>query len=211
MLVSLKKTFSLYVRENIVLFVVIAILFFAGLITGILLVTSIPQDDLVSLSEYLDIFFDLFRDEQYLENSHHVFRFSITHNLAVVGILWLLGITMIGVPIVFIMVFLRGMALGFTIKFMFDYITMKGFIMTFVGILPQNIIFLPCFFISSVASISFSSLLIRNQFGRKPASLLPDFIHYTLLFAITGVGVILVSLIEAYVSPTFLKLILNYI
>ncbi|ACB85245.1 stage II sporulation protein M [Natranaerobius thermophilus] len=210
MLNSIKEILSLYIKYNFILFLIVLLLFLAGTATGVVTVNHIPQEQTSELEAYLDNFYQFVSNQNSLEY-YHVFLSSLSYNMTLLGILWLLGITMVGIPIIMILVFLRGIAFGFTIGFLIEKTSFMGALLALVSILPHNVLFVPCFFIISVAGISFSILLIRNQLGKKSISIIPELINYTLLFVIIGVGFVAGSLIEAYISPTFMRILLQYV
>ncbi len=206
---TIKNILYLYIRYNLVLFLLISFLFALGTITGIVTVNQLPQEQLNSLSNYLDNFITVISEQQSIEY-YNVFLSSLSYNSLLLGLIWILGITMVGIPVIVTLVFFRGLSFGFTVGFLIDSTAIKGVLLTLLAILPHNILFIPCFFMVSVASISFSLLLIKNQVKSKSISILPELMNYTLLFIIIGIGFVAGSLIEAYISPTFMRLLLEY-
>ncbi|OWZ83991.1 stage II sporulation protein M [Natranaerobius trueperi] len=210
MLVSVKEILSLYIKYNLILFLIVILLFMVGAIIGGFVVSGLSDDITSNLQSYLDNFYHFVSEDQSLDY-HQVFLSSLGYHITLLGIIWLLGITMIGIPVLLLLVFLRGVAFGFTMVFLLQQSSFQEVIMAMISILPHNLLFIPSFFIISVASISFSILLIKNQLRRKSIHLMPELINYTLLFVMIGVGFIAGSLIEAYISPTFMRIFLQYL
>lgn len=69
---------------------------------------------------------------------------------------------MIGLPIILLLLFLKGMVIGFTIGFFVQQMGWKGFLLSFVSVLPQNLIIIPIFIVVAVISVSFALQLIKN-------------------------------------------------
>jgi stage II sporulation protein M len=120
--------------------------------------------------------------------------------------IWFLGLTIIGVPLILAVVFLRGYALGFTIGFLVHQKGGAGIIMSILSILPQNIVYIPFLIIWSVIAVNFSAYLV----GRNPGgvSLGKALVNYSLLLAVFLAMFMTGAFIEAYLSPWFLSLIL---
>lgn len=120
--------------------------------------------------------------------------------------IWFLGLTIIGVPLILAVVFLRGYALGFTIGFLVHQKGGAGIIMSILSILPQNVVYIPFLIIWSVIAVNFSAYLVgRNSGG---ISLGRTLINYSLLLAVFLMVFMVGAFIEAYLSPWFLSLIL---
>ena len=76
--------------------------------------------------------------------------------------MWILGISIIGLPVIFIMVFLKGIVVGFTVGFLVNQMGINGFFLSFVSVLPQNILLIPAYLIMGTCAIAFSMRLIRQ-------------------------------------------------
>ncbi|MCG2963455.1 stage II sporulation protein M, partial [Escherichia coli] len=65
---------------------------------------------------------------------------------------------------VLILLFIKGMVIGFTVGFLVNRMGLSGFALSFVSVMPQNIFLIPAFLILTTASVAFSLKLIRQQF-----------------------------------------------
>jgi stage II sporulation protein M len=139
-----------------------------------------------------------------------MFNQSLSHYLKYIGFMWILGLSIIGLPIILILLFLKGVVVGFTVGFLVNQMGWHGLLLSFVSVLPQNLILVPAFIIVSAASVSFSLKMIRQQFLRKNSSpIMPQFVRYSLLVVAVGIALFAVSLFEAYVSPVLMKSVLG--
>ncbi len=118
---------------------------------------------------------------------------------------WFLGLTIIGMPIILGVVFLKGFSLGFTISFLVKEKAVSGVMISILSILPQNLVFIPLLIIWSVVGINFTIYIAKGRsMGGMPLS--KGFISYTVLLLVSLVIVLIGSLMEAYLSPWFLSL-----
>lgn len=75
---------------------------------------------------YLSQFFGQLSDGKQASSSD-MFGQSIFHNVKYLGLMWILGISVIGMPIIFIMIFLKGIVVGFTVGFLVNQMGISGF------------------------------------------------------------------------------------
>lgn len=61
-------------------------------------------------------------------------------------LLWFLGLTVIGFPLILAFVWFRGFSLGFTVSFLLHDRAGAGILITIMSILPQNLLFIYRFF-----------------------------------------------------------------
>ena len=93
-----------------------------------------------------------------------MFSQSVLHNFKYISVIWILGISIIGLPVILILLFLKGLVVGFTVGFLVNQMGWSGFLLSFVAILPQNIFIVPVFIIISVLAVSLSIKMISRLF-----------------------------------------------
>lgn len=138
--------------------------------------------------------------------SSAVFRQSAVNNLQIVLMVWVLGITIIGIPIVLLLVSLKGFIMGFSVGFLAEEMGMRGLLFSLVGILPQNLLVVPCIVAAGVISVAFSLALIKRKKARHKKSIASEFIAYSASMAVIILVMLAGALIEGYVSPALMKL-----
>ncbi|KAB7672871.1 stage II sporulation protein M [Bacillus sp. B1-b2] len=200
-----------HIREHSSIYMFIIVLFFMGVIFGAIVVNSISLSQKEDLYYYLSQFFGQVTNGQVAESKDLFFQ-SLSHNSKYIGFIWLLGISIIGLPIILILLFIKGMVVGFTVGFLVNQMGWHGFLLSFVSILPQNLIVIPIFIISATISVAFSFKMIRQQFMKKKGeSILPLFGRYTLLLFFAFIIIAVAAGIEAYISPFLMKTVLNMV
>ncbi|MFC3882801.1 stage II sporulation protein M [Bacillus songklensis] len=206
------KQFCLYhVRENSSIYLFATVLFLMGVIFGAIVVNSLNLEQKQDLYFYLNRFFGQVAGGQFV-SKHEMFQQSFFHNLKYLGFIWILGISVIGLPVVLVLLFLKGMMVGFTVGFLVNQMKLHGFLLSFVSVLPQNIFLIPAFIVISTVSISFSLKLIRQQFVKgvhDPIS--AAFLRYSMSIIWMFVFVLAASGFEAYMSPYLMKSVVIFI
>jgi stage II sporulation protein M len=198
-----------YFREHSSIFVFVVMLFLMGVIFGAIVVNSMSYSQKQDLFYYLSQFFGEVSNGKVAE-SNDLFLQSFFHNSKFIGLMWVLGISIIGLPIILILLFIKGMVVGFTVGFLVNQMSWKGFMLAFVSILPQNLIIIPVFIIMAVMSMSFSLLMIKKQFMKKYGQpIMPIFKRYIFAFIIAVLFISAASGIEAFLSPGLMKTIVH--
>lgn len=204
-----QNIFVSHFRENSSIYLFVIVLFLMGVIFGAIVVNSLSFTQKEDLFYYLTVFFGEVSDGK-VAASNDLFIQSLFHNIKFIGLMWILGISIIGLPVILILLFIKGMVVGFTVGFLVNQMAWDGFLLSFVSVLPQNFIIIPIFIIGASISVSFSLRMIRRQFMKKLGdSVLPLLGRYAIAFCVSILFLVAAAGIEAYVSPTLMKAIIN--
>lgn len=196
-------------KDNLVVYFFITILFISGVVFGALAVKALDEQRKLELIQYFKIFLNEFSKEQNLPG-YEVARQAIGNNIKISVLAWFFGLTILGMPLILIIAFTRGFVLGFTVGFLVYEMAWKGIVFSILAVLPHNLIAVPTIIILCVSGLSFSLILLRNKIFRKTSlKIKPQFWRYTLLFLIMMVFLIAAGLVEAYITPVFMRLMSN--
>lgn len=194
-----------HIQEHSSLYVFVSVLLLMGVVFGAILVNSLQASQKQDLYFYLSQFFGQVSKGEFA-NAGEMFRESYLSQLKYIGFIWILGISIIGLPLIFILLFLKGAVIGFTVGFLVSQLGWKGLLLALVAVLPQNLIIIPTFLVMTTIAAGFSLRMIRHQFIRKiNEPLLPFYIRYTCFFLIIGAILAIASGVEAYAAPVFMK------
>lgn len=192
-----------HIKANRWQYLLISIIFMAGLVSG-----SYRASDLdVSVKSHLLNLIDNYvrgSSQGDLAGSRLLF-FAFLNQAKTIVLVWFLGLTVIGMPLILGICFLKGFSLGFTIGFLVQERASEGILISLLAILPQNLLYIPLLLVWSVIAIKFSVYITG---GRHSSALSLG----KVLFAFTGQMLILLlvvltgALIEAYFSPWFIQL-----
>lgn len=197
-----------HIREYSSIYLFVVVLFLMGVIFGAVIVNSLSFTQKEDLFYYLSQFFGQAAKGE-VNAARDLFLQSFFHNSKFIGLIWILGISIIGLPIILIMLFIKGVTVGFTVGFLVNQMGWNGFLLSFVSILPQNLIIIPVFIIMAALSVMFSLRMIRNQFMKKISQpVLPLFFRYVFSFLGALIVVAGAAGIEALVSPALLKAVI---
>lgn len=194
-------------REKGRLYLLNLIILTAGIMTGAVSVKFLGHEALAELAGDFDAF--LAGSGQYAGSQAEVTRQALYNNLLLLGATGFLGLTVAGFPLILALVALRGFALGFTVAFLVQTRAFSGILMALLAVLPQNLVNIPVLLLAGVAAYSFSLDLVRGRrdplmpLGRRILLYLAFFLA---LAPVSASG----SLLEAYLSPRAIQLVMLY-
>ncbi|MBD1378701.1 stage II sporulation protein M [Metabacillus arenae] len=203
----IKKRIMDHVKDQSSIYLFVIVLFLMGVIFGAIIVNSMNFTQKEDLYFYLNRFFGQMAEGKVAE-SFDMFQQSFFHNLKYLGLMWVLGVSIIGLPIILIMLFIKGIVVGFTVGFLVNQMGWQGFILSFVSVLPQNLLLIPAFIIMSAVAVSFSLKMIRQLFikkGNVHQSPFQFFTRYAIVLIFISLITLVASGFEAYASPIIMK------
>lgn len=198
-----------YMKEYLPLYVFVAVLFVMGVVFGALMVNALSLEQKQDLADYLASFFHTVSQDTVDGGASLQQTFAM--HLKWTMLIFVLGLSVIGLPLILILDFLKGVLVGFTIGYLSGQLSWKGMMFALITVVPQNLIIIPAMIACSVTAISFSLYLIRNRLLQKKGSIKQPFYQYTGLTTALLVVVFGASLFEAYVSPPLMKWIVPMI
>lgn len=186
-----------YFKERLFLLALVAILFFMGVIFGVLAVGVLERDQTETLVNFIQQSFHTKIDF----HNHAYTRQTIVANIQTVFFLFFMGVSVIGVPLALLLIFTRGFILGFSIAFLFQNMGFKGFILVLTGVLPHNFLVIPALFLMLIAVIDCAAALTKIRFTRKPISIGPELVKCATITCIVLAFMIGAALVQSYISP----------
>ncbi|WP_150270852.1 stage II sporulation protein M [Paenibacillus tepidiphilus] len=193
------------VKEQTPLYIFVAVLFLVGVVFGALIVSALTLDQQQELGDYLGNFF-VTVDQQGLPAAPDTYWSIAALNLKWIGLIWILGLSVIGLPGILILDFLKGVLIGFTVGTLVSEFSWHGMLFALVSVAPHNLILIPVLLVSSAAAIAFSLLMIRSRvLGQRRMPITRPFTSYTLLTLGLAVLILAISGFEAWVTPAMMR------
>ncbi|MEG2935617.1 MAG: stage II sporulation protein M, partial [Clostridium sp.] len=185
------------------------ILFMAtGMIVGLYCVKYMQDVDKGSLINYITTISTSPKGE--IMATTKIFINTLKNNLPIIIGLWILGLTFIGAPIVLLINLYKGFSLGFTFSFFIFALKQKGVVLALLGVLPQNLIYVPCIIFLSVIALKGSVSGIKEKFSKKYVNgSYTNVRNYTMIYVITSVIMAAGFLIETFLTPIFINMVLK--
>lgn len=197
-----------YVKGNLGLYILLTALFIFGVVFGSLRVKAMPASQSQNIFDHVNAFVN--NVDSITIDSSEVFNITLANNLKTASILSIAGLSIIGVPLIFILIFFRGLSLGYATGFLIKQFGTKGIIFSLIAIFPQNIIIIPTLISIGVASLIFPrSILNSNKISAQSNSYL--ILGYFLLVLFFCLLLLIACLIESYISSNLIKFLAKYI
>ena len=184
---------------------IISILFFIGLIVGVLFINNTSDVKLEEINIYLN---DMVKKIKNYENIDFgsLFKQSVISNFIIIILLWFGASTIIGIPVVYGSLILKGFNIGYTISSIISCFGIgKGILISLSIMLLHNIVFIPAMFGASLSGVKLYQSIMKNK-DRNNIKL--EILRHTLFCMVMFILMILSSIIEVYVSTNiFIKLL----
>lgn len=199
------RNLRLMMKEQTPLYIFVGVLFLVGVVFGALIVSALTMDQQQELGDYLGNFF-ITVDQQGLSATTDSYWSIATLNLKWIGLIWILGLSVIGLPGILILDFLKGVLIGFTVGCMVSQYSWHGMLFALVSVAPHNLVLIPVLIVSSAAAIAFSLLMIRSRVLRqRRTTVTRPFAMYTLLSFVMVLLILAVSCFETWVTPIMMR------
>ncbi|MED4604261.1 stage II sporulation protein M [Paenibacillus validus] len=194
-----------YMKEHLSLYIFVGVIFVTGVVFGAVMVNALSLEQKQEITRYLSNFFSIVDQGMLVGEAPNSFRETLSLHMKWVLIIWLLGMSVIGLPLILILDFLKGVLIGFTVGYMVGTLSWHGLLFALVSVVPQNLIVIPVLIVCSVTAIAFSVRLVKNRFIQKKGALFEPLLRFTSVAAASGVLMVGVALFEAYLSPAMMQ------
>ena len=187
---------------------IISILFFIGLIIGVLFINNMNDTKLEEINDY---FKNMINNIKSYENINFIllFKQSTISNFIIIILLWFGASTIIGIPIVYGTIVLKGFSIGYTISSIIACFGIgKGILISLSIMLLHNIIFVPALLGAGVSGIKLYQSIMKNK---ERDNIKLEILRHTIFCTLMLVLMIISSLIEVYCSTNLFIILLKNI
>ncbi|MGE7826553.1 stage II sporulation protein M [Paenibacillus sp. NPDC093718] len=199
------QSFRQAFKDQTMLYVFVGVLFLVGVLFGALMVNALSLEQQQEMARYLNHFFVNVQDGGETMSQSSFWSIAALH-LKWIGLIWILGLSVIGLPGILILDFLKGVLIGFTVGYLVGQYSWKGLLFALVSIAPQNLFIIPVLMMCSVAAITFSLYIIRDRFiMNRGGSMLKPFASYAMLTFFMVLLTLGVASFETWVTPAMMR------
>ena len=187
----------------------LTVLLLVGIAVGSIFVSILDSTDTNLVNEHLNNFINSIENDKldYLQ----ALKSNLITNISFVLVIWLLGISIIGLPIILIMFFSKTFILGFSVGAILSVFKTKGILFSLVYIFPGQVISLLFYLFLTMYAMSFSFKLIYVIFKKKTLDFKIIMNKYFKILLFVLVVVVLMNLYDTYLMPKLVKSILPFI
>jgi len=193
-----------WMKNQLSLYVFISVLFVAGVGFGVLLVHALSLEQQQDLATDVGHYFQMIEANLGATAQQSFWERLLFHSKWLL-LLWILGITVVGIPGVLALNFLKGTLIGFSFGTLIQQFGWKGMLLSLLSIAPQNVIIVPAMIITSAAALGFSLYVIKNRLLSQQGTLMPQLLSYCSSALLMLFVFVCAALFEAYVSPALIR------
>lgn len=195
-------------KEKRVYYLIILLMFCTGVVLGAYTIKYMGEVDKKDLANY---FTGYVQGVGTKPLDYGILLFDVVKkNLILVIPIIILGFTFFGAPFILLINLVKGFTLGYTFTFLLSTYDGNGIGLALASIIPQNLIYVPCFLAISVIFLNLSIAKFQDRFMGKNSLNFSSFITYfgnnlIIIFSILIVGVI----VETYLCPSIIKFVIT--
>ena len=177
--------------------------FIVSVVFGSILPLFLSESDKLLVTNYLGDFVNNIDDY----NGLSLFLNGLYSNLGLCVVIFILGVSVIGVFFVLVLFFLKGFILGFSISSIVINYGFKGILFGFVYLFPHQIVNMFLFSILTCYSVCFSFKFILFLFKKYDFNIRLSFKKFFYVFVICSFLIVLCVLYESFLLPNILLFI----
>lgn len=209
------SVFRIYSKELLPIYLFVGILFVMGVVFGALLVNELTLQQRQDIGQFMNNFLSHYAgtaataEAAASGSAQQAAASSVWSAFGAYArwlfFIWILGLSIVGVPVILLLDFLKGVLVGFTVGYLAGQWSWKGVVFAVASVAPQNLVVVPSIIVCSVAAISFSMYLVRSRFIQRTGKIGPPFAAFTVTALLLTGLMLVVSFFEVYVSPGLLE------
>lgn len=197
------------VRISKKLFIFLIALVFVGIASGAIFSSILNESDKALVSEYLNNFMTDISNNKIVTNTSFLNTSIFTSGFAL--LIWLFGVSVIGIIFILPFIFIKSFILGFTIGCIITNFKVKGILISFIYIIPHQIINILIYILISSYAIIVSMKLIKSLKSKKVFDFKKIMNRYTFILVFSEIVLFMSSLYETYALPYVIKLAIKLI
>lgn len=181
-----------YIKKYRVTYIAVIGTFIVGVLLGIFVTFKISNNQKENINSYINNTIKIAKENKI--DKQNLFKENLLENLKTVGIIWLLGCTIIASFTIYIFMVYKGLIFGYITSIVFLVLGLgEGFKFLLPTVIIKNIIFLPIIFLLSTSGIRLYKEIIKRKINIKQ-----ELLRHTIIMCISIILAIIVSCIEAY-------------
>lgn len=197
-----------HIENNLREYAIASTIFIIGILFGVIFINNLNDTQNNEIGNYISTSIENLKESQDI-NQLLFIKETIKENLTFVILLWLMGSTVIGLLLVYIIVAFKGFCLSYTISGIFHVLNNgKTIAMLVSTMLLKNIIVIPCTIALAVSGMKVYKSIMQD---RRRENIKLEILRHTCFSIFILIVLILSSLIEVYLSQLILKCCVKYI
>lgn len=203
----LKNMILGYINENIKIYAIVTLMFLIGWVIGIIFVNNSQEVQQEQINGYINTFIQGIKSDAEISKPE-ILKNSILSNLGITLVLWFLGSTVIGMPLIYIVILYKGYSIGCTISAIVASLgTGKGIVFILSTMLLQSIIYIPCLLSLAVSGIKLYKQIMED---RRTENIKIQILRHSIFCIFIFLMLIIAALIETYISTNIAQKLIKF-
>jgi len=203
---KLKKTINTIIpNKNINYFTFFIITL--GIISGSIFLVLISENDKTSVINQITNFITNINNNDI--NSVQALKNGLFTNFTYVVLIWILGMSIIGIIFNIFLIYIKGFVIGFSISSFIYVYGLKGILASFIYIFPHQLLNIFVVIILGVYSITLTIDLYKLIIGNRNTGFRAFMKKYMYILPLSGIITIISTLLETFLTPALFKLIIK--
>lgn len=178
-----------------------------GIISGSIFLVIINQNDKTSVITQITNFMNNINTNNI--NNVQALKNSLFTNFTYILLIWILGMSIIGIIFNIFFIYIKGFVLGFSISSLIYVYGVKGILASFIYIFPHQLLNIFVILVLGIYSIMFTNNLYKVIIGNRNTGIRNFIKKYLYILLIASVITILSSLLETFFTPALFKLFIK--
>lgn len=172
---ELRRLFKRHIEENFLKYILVTLLFFAGVMAGFLFMRGVAPESYSNLNGEVGIFMDEFSEGHFSRGE--IAKTSLFKNFRIVFLIFISGLSVWLTPVLFGVLFSYGFSLGFTINYLACNFGFQGFGVAITSVIFSFVINIPVYI--TLAVVAFNN----SRYKKRLRSSEGNFGLYIIIFA----------------------------
>lgn len=197
-----------HVQNNLREYIIGSIIFLIGILLGIAFVNNLNDVQTSEIETYITSSITILKENGDV-NELQILKNSIKSNILLTILLWLMGSTVIGLLLVYLIVCFKGFCFGYTISAVIYVLGTGKCILFFISTMfLKNIIAIPCTIALAVSGMRLYKSIMQD---RRKENIKLEVLRHTIFSAFILLLLVVSSFIEVYTSKAILNYCIKYL
>ena len=184
---------------------IVFIVFFIGLLFGSIYISILSNSNKKLIIDSVKNYYSTYKNIDF-KYKIDIFKETLLKNITYFISIWVLGLSIIGIPVIITMVFFKSFITGFSISSIFATYKFKGLLGILIYMIPTNLVTLCYTLFLGAYSVDLSIKLLRHALGKKTLNFSLFMGKYFFLLLISILLSVVVSIYEAFINPSIINL-----
>lgn len=197
-----------HISDNFQKYVMVALFFLIGIILGVIVVNNSDELTKQDIQGYIKTFVESLNNESYAIDIVKLLQSSVINNVKLAILIWFVGSTVIGMPLIYGIVAFRGYCLGYTITAIIATLgTGKGIGFVMSSLLLQNILIIPVVLFMSVSATKLYKAIMQDK---RRENIKLGIYRHTLCSFIGLIVLVIAAFVETFISSNLISYFSKY-